>query len=142
MGRYTGKKGLAWEAVKRWSRRIWSDCYTCGAPNLTSYNAQAGHCWPVAIVGSNNTLSWEPRQIRLQCGRCNGPGQGEQAIFEKKLEVELGKKVFAELKARRYKTDPIKDWVAVRVFFDSLSPDSPFAITPEPNVSQKRLSRV
>ena len=120
MSRYTGKKGKVWDSVKAWTRRTFTDCYTCGAKNITSYNAQAGHCWPVAVVGSNNTLSWDDRQIRLQCSRCNGAGQGEQAIFEYKLERELGKTVFNALKARRYKVDPIKDWDSVKERFDCL----------------------
>lgn len=118
--RYRGIKGKAWEAVKRWSRRKYKHCFTCSNRFLESYNAQAGHCWPVAIVGSNNTLSWDERQIRLQCGRCNGVGQGEQAIFEEKLERELGTKAFKELKARRYKVDPVQNWQLLIDKYDSL----------------------
>lgn len=120
--RYKGIKGKVWESVKAWSRRCFKDCFTCGAKNLEGQNAQAGHCWPVALVGSNNTLSWDANQIRLQCGRCNGYGQGEQALFEAGLRRELGAKKFEALKARRYKVDPVKDWNAVKAKFDALQP--------------------
>lgn len=118
--RYKGKKGKAWEAVKHWTRRTYTDCYTCGAKDLTTYNAQAGHFLPVGSVGSNNTLSWDHRQIRLQCGRCNGAGQGEQVIFRNKLVQELGEDVVEELESRRYKIDPVKDWDAMKEFYDNL----------------------
>lgn len=118
--RYKGIKGKAWEAVKRWCRRTYTDCYTCGAKDLVSYNAQAGHCWPVGWVGSNNTLSWDHRQIRLQCGHCNGAGQGMQGIFEPKLLQELGEETYNELYARRTKVDPVKDWQAIIDFYDAL----------------------
>ena len=94
--RYKGIKGKAWDAVKAWSRRAYKDCYTCPARNLESYNAQAGHYQPVGLVGSNNNKAWDERFIRLQCGRCNGVGQGMQVIFREKLVQEHGEKVVAE----------------------------------------------
>lgn len=118
--RYKGDKGKAWEAVKRWTRRTFKDCYTCGAREIEGMNAQAGHCWPVAIVGSNNTLSWDERQIRLQCGRCNGVGQGMQEMFIARLIQEHGRSVVASMRARVYKVDPVKDWKAIREHFDAL----------------------
>ncbi len=118
--RYKGIKGKAWDSVKAWCRRTYKDCYTCGAKNLEGYNAQAGHCWPVAIVGSNNTLSWDSRQIRAQCMRCNGPGQGMQEMFIARLTQELGQKVVSQLRARIYKVDPIKDWGKVIADFNAL----------------------
>jgi hypothetical protein len=118
--RYTGAKGKAWKAVKRWSRRKYKNCYTCPARDLVSFNAQAGHCWPVAIVGSNNTLSWDEKQIRLQCSHCNGPGQGMQEVFIAKLTQELGAEAVRKLRARVYKVDPVKDWNAIKEKFDKL----------------------
>ncbi len=94
--RYKSEKGRAWEEVKAWSRRKWKDCFTCPAKDLHSYNAQAGHYRPVAIVGSNNNLAWDERFIRLQCGHCNGAGQGEQVKFRERLVRELGEEVVAE----------------------------------------------
>ncbi len=108
--RYKGKKGKAWEAVKRYVRAKEKDCYTCPTRNLVGINAQAGHCWPVGHVGSNNKLSWDERQIHLQCGRCNGAGQGEQITFRTHLVRDYGEKVVQELEARRWKVDAIKDW--------------------------------
>ena len=118
--RYKGKKGKAWEEVKAWCRRTYKNCYTCPAKNLQSYNAQAGHAFPVSLVGSNNTLSWDNRQIRLQCGRCNGAGQGMQVEFRAGLVKEHGEEEVQKLEARRYKTDPVKSWDEIIERFKSL----------------------
>lgn len=115
--RYTGKKGKAWELVKQITRALSSDCYTCPARNLQGINAQAGHCWPVGHVGSNNKLSWDLKQIKLQCSRCNGAGQGEQKTFIDRLIMELGEKEVQILEARRWKTDPVKDWDALIEYY-------------------------
>jgi len=118
--RYKGKKGSAWEAVKRWCRRTYKDCYTCGARTLTGKNAQAGHCWPVGLVGSNNTLSWDHNQIRLQCGRCNGVGEGMQEMFVARLIKDLGQKIVMSMRSRIHKVDPVKNWDDIIKKFDSL----------------------
>lgn len=118
--RYTGIKGKAWEAVKRWCRRTYQHCYTCGSRDLVSFNHNAGHCWPVAIVGNNNTLSWDERQIRAQCMRCNGPGQGMQEVFIARLMQELGADAVRQLRSRVYKVDPVKDWKKIIEHFDAL----------------------
>jgi hypothetical protein len=111
--RYKGIKGKAWEAIKTRVREREKDCYTCGAKNLIGANAQAGHFLPVAIVGSNNTLSWDERQIHLQCGRCNGVGQGQQVAFRLALVRDYGEEVVKEFEARRWKVDPVKNWQAI-----------------------------
>lgn len=120
MPRYTGEKGKVWESVKSWSRRTYRDCYTCPAKELSGQNAQAGHYRPVAVVGLNNTRAWDKRFIRLQCGRCNGAGQGEQAIFRANLVRELGEETVAEYdKAIAAKTvSPVKDWNNIKALFD------------------------
>lgn len=111
--RYKGIKGKAWEAVKAYVRRKEQKCYTCPAQNLTGQNAQAGHYIPVALAGSNNTLSWDERQIHLQCGRCNGVGQGMAVEYRAHLVADYGEKTVRELEKRRWKIDPIKNWQAV-----------------------------
>lgn len=111
--RYKGLKGKAWEAVKKWCRRVSNDCYTCPAKNLVSYNLQAGHYKPVALVGSNNRWSWDERFIRSQCGRCNGAGAGMAREFEARLRKEIGDATVDEFEANYRKVDPIKDWNAV-----------------------------
>lgn len=118
--RYVGIKGKVWEAVKRSVRRRETSCYTCPAKNLEGQNAQAGHFLPVALVGSNNTLSWEERQIHLQCGRCNGAGQGMAVEFRRHLVRDYGEKVVKTLEARRWKVDPVKDWGAIIDKFNKL----------------------
>lgn len=108
--RYKGAKGRAWQAVRAYIKAKEKDCFTCGSRGLQGINAQAGHYLPVGLVGSNNALSWDERQIHLQCGRCNGVGQGEQVAYKAKLILLHGEKTVAELEARRYKVDAIKDW--------------------------------
>lgn len=118
--RYKGLKGKAWEAVKRYVRQQEEDCYTCNSKDLQTYNAQAGHYIPVALAGSNNTLSWDERQIHLQCSRCNGAGQGMAVPYRQRLVKDYGEKIVKELEARRWKVDPIKDWKAIIDHFGTL----------------------
>lgn len=120
--RYAGIKGKAWDEVKKWCRRTYKHCYTCSAKNLQGQNAQAGHCWPVGLVGSNNTFSWDERQIRLQCGRCNGVGQGMQAIFKAKLALEYGLQEVENMQkwVDSKKVSPIKDWNQIIEHFKNI----------------------
>lgn len=126
MTRYKGIKGKAWDAVKKWCRTKYKDCYTCKAKNLTTYNAQAGHYQPVAIVGSNNKKAWDHRFIRLQCGQCNGAGQGMQVEFRKRLVIEHGEKVVAEFDRAvlAKEVEPIKDWQMVIDDFQRLTKEA------------------
>jgi len=118
--RYKGAKGKAWEAVKAYTRAKEKDCYTCPSKNLLGQNAQAGHFIPVALSGSNNRLSWDNRQIHLQCGRCNGVGQGQQVAYRTHLVKDYGEEVVKEFEARRWKVDPIKNWEEVIAHYASL----------------------
>ena len=120
--RYKGIKGKAWDAVKRWCRRTYKDCYTCPAKNLVGINAQSGHYQPVGLVGSNNVKAWDNRFIRLQCSYCNGVGQGRQAVFREKLVLEHGEAVVAQYdkEVEAHKVDPVKDWQAIIDRFDNL----------------------
>lgn len=118
--RYKGLKGKAWEQVRIYVKSKEKDCYTCLARTLQGINAQAGHYLPVGLVGSNNTLSWDERQIHLQCSRCNGVGQGQQVAYRRRLVEFYGEKVVKELEARRWKVDPIKNWQAVIDYYKEL----------------------
>lgn len=118
--RWKGEKSKAWEAVRRYVKRYETDCYTCDSKNLQGINAQAGHYLPVGHVGSNNKLSWDRRQIHLQCSRCNGVGQGEQTKYRLHLVEQYGETAVAEMEARRYKIDPIKNWKEIINYYDSL----------------------
>lgn len=119
--RYKGKKGKAWEAVRLYIKRIEKNCYTCPAKNLQGQNFQCGHYLPVALSGSNNTLSWDERQIHAQCGRCNGVGQGQQVAYRSHLVSQYGESAVKELEARRWKVDPIKDWDAIINHYKALT---------------------
>ncbi len=118
--RYKGIKGKVWDTIKLYVRAKEQDCYTCGAEALVGRNAQAGHYLPVGHVGSNNTLSWDERQIHLQCSRCNGAGQGEQVAYRARLIEDYGEKIVLELEARRWKVDPIKNWNALLLHYEEL----------------------
>lgn len=118
--RYKGQKGRIWEKVKKYTRLRDTDCYTCPAKELVSFNAQAGHYLPVALVGSNNTLSWDPVQIRLQCGACNGKGQGMQVEYRRHLVKDLGEEEVLKIEQRRWRVDPVRDWKALESQYDSL----------------------
>lgn len=118
--RYKGLKGKAWEAVKAYTRAKEKDCYTCPARNLNGVNAQCGHYIPVALAGSNNTLSWDEKQIHLQCSRDNGAGQGQAVAYRAHLVRDYGEEVVKELESRRWKVDPIKNWQEVIDRYDNL----------------------
>jgi hypothetical protein len=120
--RYKGEKGRAWEAVKAWCRRTFKDCYTCPAKDLVGQNAHSGHYQPVGLVGSNNARAWDERFIRLQCGFCNGTGQGRQVVFREKLVKEYGERVVAEFdkQVNAKQVNPVKDWQEVIDRFDGL----------------------
>lgn len=120
--RYKGAKGRAWDSVKRSTRRREKHCYTCNKKNLEGIDSQSGHYRPVAIVGSNNTRSWDERFIHLQCSRCNSPGQGEQVAYRKHLVEDYGEAVVAEFDrlVAAKQVSPVKNWEEVIHRFDSL----------------------
>lgn len=62
-------------------------CYTCG-DHLEFKDRQAGHHWS---RGKTSATRFDFENIRTQCVRCNMYGSGEQGIFERKLQEELGK---------------------------------------------------
>ena len=118
--RYVGIKGKVWERVKASVRRREKDCYSCGAKNLQGQNAHSGHYKPVGLVGSNNYWSWHPTFIHLQCGRCNGAGQGMAVEYRKHLVHDYGESVVEEFDAEYRKVRPIKDWQEVINRFNAL----------------------
>ncbi len=109
--RWKGDKGKCWGVFRQIIFEMYgTDCYTCSRKDLMGVNLQCGHYLPVGLVGSNNKLSWDVNNCRPQCSRCNGVGQGEQAIFRANLVEELGEIEVRKLELRRFKIDPIKDW--------------------------------
>lgn len=110
--RYTGKKAKCWQVIRQICKvRDGDQCYTCPR-NGDELTYDAGHYRPVAVVGSNNTRAWDPRFIRRQCKTCNGPGQGEQAIFRANLIKELGEAPVAEYDrlVRAKQVSPVRNW--------------------------------
>ena len=83
-------------------------------------NAHAGHYKPVAIVGSNNVWSWHPTFIHLQCGHCNGAGQGMALEYKARLIKDYGEEVVEEFESSYRKPNPVKNWQEVIHTFDLL----------------------
>lgn len=109
--RWKGKKGKCWNLIRQIVfKKYGTNCFTCPRTNLVGTNLQCGHYLTVAVVGSNNRLSWDINQLRPQCSYCNGVGQGEQVRFRFGLVKQLGEEKVQELEARRHKIDPIKNW--------------------------------
>jgi len=105
------KKGKLWNLVREYIlKRDDYRCVTCDRSRDQGNIMQGGHFQPVGLVGSNNTLSWDERNIYAQCAYCNGIGQGQQVLMAEHIARVHGKKVLEELKARRFKIDPVKDW--------------------------------
>lgn len=116
--RYKGPKGKAWEALRKYvCERDGQTCVTCGRTKADGYQMQAGHYQPVGYVGSNNTLSWDEYNVHCQCAFCNGPGQGMQETMAWYIADRYGKKKLEELKSRRRKIDPVKDWKKIEEYY-------------------------
>ena len=79
----------------------------------TDYKADAGHYKPVALVGSNNKLSWDEHFIHLQCSRCNGSGQGMAIEYRSHLVRDYGEDLVAKFDATYRQTNPVKNWRAI-----------------------------
>lgn len=110
--RWKGLKAKAWETVRLRIKYEEKNCYTCSKKNLikNGWKADCGHYKPVAIVGSNNTRSWDRRFIHLQCSYCNGPGQGMAIEYRSHLVQDYGEEIVTEFDNNYKKTSPIKNW--------------------------------
>lgn len=119
--RYKGLKGKAWDALRQYVyQRDDYTCVTCGRSRADGYQIQAGHYFPMGHTGSNNALSWDEHNVHAQCTRCNGPGQGEQELMAHYIHRTYGKKKLEELKSRRYKVDPVKDWQKIITYYNEI----------------------
>ncbi len=120
--RWKGIKAKAWEAVKRSVRRREVDCYTCPRKRLLreGLKADAGHYKPVALVGSNNKLSWHPKFIHLQCASCNGAGQGMALEYKAHLVRDYGEDEVEWFEQNYRKVNPVKNWQEIIETFDAL----------------------
>ncbi len=96
-------------------RLLIADCYTCPLKDLIAngYKADAGHYKPVALVGSNNQLSWDEHFIHLQCSRCNGSGQGMAVEYRAHLVRDYGEDLVAKFDATWRQVNPVKNWKAI-----------------------------
>ena len=118
--RYKGIKGKAWAMFSKYIRtRDKGVCITCGRPtkNPLSQGYHAGHFIPMGVCGSNNKLGWDEKNVFGQCMGCNKWKGGWGERFAEVLIKRFGKKYVEDLRARRFKVDPIKDWQAVYDYY-------------------------
>lgn len=113
--RWKGEKGNAWNRMRKIIHSQETDCYTCPKNNLieNGWKADCGHYKPVAIVGSNNTRSWDRKFIHLQCSWCNGAGQGMAVEYRRHLVLDYGEKIVKDFDDNYRKVSPIKNWKTV-----------------------------
>jgi len=79
----------------------WGKCVTCPC---NSNHLQWGHFVP---QGKSEWLRYDPRNTAMQCGTCNGPGQGMSREFARAIDRRENQEGFADMleqEARRYKT--------------------------------------
>ena len=84
-------------------------CYTCDKVMWWKGNgAQAGHFQG----GRTNSVLLDERGVRVQCYACNCGRSGEQYIFGKNLEKEIGEEAVMELKKKKHETVKVspKEW--------------------------------
>lgn len=118
--RWQGLKSEAWESVRRYVKKKEGDkCYTCPKSGAR-YLYDTGHYLPVALVGSNNTLSWDERQLHRQCKSCNGAGEGMHDAYRMHLVRDYGEPVVLEFEKRRWRVDKVTDWQAVIDHYNNL----------------------
>ena len=108
-------KGRAWKWFSIWVRLLHADgfgrvkCYTCTAILFwKGEGLQAGHFQG----GRNNSLLLDEKGVRPQCYACNCCRGGEQYIFGKLLEAEIGEEEVMELRRKRTQTKKVspKEW--------------------------------
>lgn len=115
--RYKGIKGKAWTMFSKYIRaRDQGVCITCGRP-VKGSGYHAGHFIPVGVTGSNNRLAWDEDNVYGQCMQCNVWRGGWGEKFTEVLIKRNGKKFVEDLRARRHKVDPIKDWQEVLDYY-------------------------
>lgn len=109
MARYKGEKGTAWTHFSRYIiKRDGGKCSTCHR-SAPEYQMNAGHYQPVGLVGSNNMLSWDEKNVHCQCTVCNLQGQGMQETMASYIAQKYGVSQLEDIKSRVKKIDPVKD---------------------------------
>lgn len=75
-------------------------CYTCGKPlQPNTTDCQLGHYLP---RGAYPGLTFERKNVRLQCMRCNVWLHGNTFEFRERLIKELGEYTVLELESKRH----------------------------------------
>lgn len=90
-----------WQECRRIAGiRYKSECFTCGAKNLSGSNRQLGHMIAKAALGAY--LKYDLRLLRWQCSKCNIWNGGMGAIFiENMRQIEGDMYVDAILRDRQ-----------------------------------------
>lgn len=97
-------KDELWELCKQLTRKQHGyNCYTCGT---YSEHPHTGHF--ITDSTCSTELSYDLRNLRPQCFRCNIHLSGNWVAFEKNLITTHGKKYVDELKSRNQKTKGLK----------------------------------
>lgn len=93
-------KDQLWELCKELTRKVYGlNCYTCGH---YSEHPHTGHFITDSICSTE--LSYDLKNLRPQCYRCNMHLSGNWISFEKRLIEEEGTEYINELKERNQKT--------------------------------------
>jgi len=79
-----------------------SDCYTCGAKELTGSNRHLGHFISSSICSVE--LRYDLRNLRIQCYACNIHKSGNWLAYENRLKIDHGQDYVDRLKARNEET--------------------------------------
>lgn len=89
-------------------------CFTCGS-YCAGKNRQAGHYHADAVCGWG--LRFHPLGIHIQCGRCNGMGEGEGALYQQRMVEVYGEEIVRQINTIRWKQYKV-DLNAASDYFD------------------------
>lgn len=100
-------KDKLWELCKQLTRAKYGNiCYTCGAGGLEGSNWHTGHF--ITDSTCSTELSYDLKNLRPQCYRCNINLSGNWVAFEKKLIAKEGQEYVDDLKKRNQATIGLK----------------------------------
>lgn len=82
---------------------IWTQCFTCERPlEIGTSGCHAGH---FLVKSAYSYHYWNDNNVRPQCYNCNINKSGDTAVFQRNLELEIGRDAVNELIDTRHKTE-------------------------------------
>jgi hypothetical protein len=100
-------KDRLWELCKQITRlKYGRHCYTCPARDLEGSNCHTGHF--ITDATCSTELSYDLRNLRVQCYHCNVNLSGNWVVFEQRLTQNHGSDYVAELKSRNIATKGLR----------------------------------